>query len=128
MHEYQDKSPFFNEMLREQMAYQLQKERLYNIYCNLSSTRERIKNTLFYLAVLYGDVTDEKWVRLPRRIDQNVLASYTRASTSLVNMIVKEYCSQGLAKRGRRKLLLDRKLVMDYVAKTGFNKFLVEVE
>ncbi len=25
MHEYQDKSPFFNEMLREQMAYQLQK-------------------------------------------------------------------------------------------------------
>lgn len=128
MHEYQDKSPFFNEMLREQMAYQLQKERLYNIYCNLSSTRERIKNTLFYLAVLYGDVTDEKWVRLPRRIDQNVLASYTRASTSLVNMIVKEYCSQGLAKRGRRKLLLDRKLVMDYVAKTGFNKFLVAVE
>ena len=115
-------------MLREQMAYQLQKERLYNIYCNLSSTRERIKNTLFYLAVLYGNVTDEKWVRLPRRIDQNVLASYTRASTSLVNMIVKEYCSQGLAKRGRRKLLLDRKLVMNYVAKTGFNKFLVEVE
>lgn len=123
MHEYRDKSPFFNEMLREQMAYQLQKERIYNIYCNLSSTRERIKNTLFYLAVLYGKVTDEKWVRLPRRIDQNVLASYTRASTSLVNMIIKEYCSQGLAKRGRRKLLLDRELVMDYVANTGFNEF-----
>lgn len=117
---YKELSPLFDKTLQQQNNLKLTRARLFDVYCNVSSTKECIQNTLFYLAFLYGQNYGD-YVRLPRRIDQNVLASYTRSSISLVNSVINDYCKQGLAIRGRRKIMLKCSLVDEFIENTAFN-------
>ena len=117
-------STAFNQILINDMINLVNREKLFNSYCYTTPMNLRVERILLYLAFFYGVKQEQSWLRLPRRIDQSVVASFARASLSTVNQIIDELCRRGILKKGRRKLMLTQVAVEQFSKQTFFRNLL----